>query len=871
MSELEADSLRTPEVELFGESGHLFIRRVNHVPLNRHLVAGRIEAENMPEVIQALAQLPLVTLDGRPTTIGGPLPGVCVRVRDVESGVLARLEQDPKITEVFVNGALRCGQVLHPIGAHGLHDKAFKTLRRGRKLRPEEYERFVDKVLPGLRKALPVYIESTVLSGGVKLRPYLLLKTSREDDVLHTQGDLVYGKPPIARIVEKQLVLAQDAPMPGRDLRHEELLAEHLQDQFGMTPGQRITVKGGAAHILARRICDAGGEEVEVEGNAHHIFARQHQLIANMRWEEDGPQIWFQTRSAAAAQDPSGDGTQSEASAPSGEGLQVDAGAALEAWYRGDNYLFSDHGGLLELPQEWLEQHADSLAAVLAQRPGKERPLAPHLVEDLRQLSAALDRPATGQWKQRLSRAIDRIETRAATLPEDLKAELRHYQLDGVSWLQTLRDAGLGALLADDMGLGKTLQALCTVRGKTLIVTPTSVLHGWADEIDRFRPSLTYTTYHGPQRHLDDESDVVLTTYTILRLDRAALAQRRWDCVILDEAQTIKNANSQVAQAVFELHSDFRLALTGTPIENRLEDLWSQFHFLNRGLLGGRRDFLRRYSQVENKNEEDSRMQRLRQRIAPFILRRRKSEVLAELPPRTEVQLRVELNEQERDIYQTVFAATREDLVARVLANASVLEVLEALLRLRQAACHPALVPGYAQLNNQSSAKTRELVGILKEITAEGHKALVFSQWTSFMDLIGQQLKEAGIAYLRLDGSTRNRGDVVRGFQEGDEAPVLLASLRAGGTGLNLTAADHVFLMDPWWNPAVEDQAADRAHRLGQQNPVMIHRLIADDTIEQKVLSLQQHKRRLAASALDAGSQQGSLTKDELLALLDIR
>jgi len=356
----------------------------------------------------------------------------------------------------------------------------------------------------------------------------------------------------------------------------------------------------------------------------------------------------------------------------------------------------------------------------------------------------------------------------------------------------------------------------------------------------------------------------VLTTYAILRIDIERLASMEWDTIVLDEAQAIKNPESQVAQAAYRLRGKFRMTLTGTPVENRLDELWSQMHFLNPGLLGGRRDFQERIAQPVAEGIAGS-AARLRERIRPFLLRRLKRDVAPELPARTEVVLRCPLPPEERKVYSAIQAATVPGVVQKLREGAGVIAALEALLRLRQACCHPALVPGQQA---DSSAKIELLIDQLDESIAEGHKALVFSQWTSMLDLLEPHLVSNSMAFVRLDGSTRDREEVVRTFQSEEGPPVMLLSLKAGGTGLNLTAADHVFLLDPWWNPAVEDQAADRAHRIGQQRPVIIHRLVAEATIEESILALQGRKREVAEAALGTGDAALSISRDDLIDML---
>ncbi|MDB4982562.1 MAG: SNF2/helicase domain protein, partial [Myxococcales bacterium] len=508
------------------------------------------------------------------------------------------------------------------------------------------------------------------------------------------------------------------------------------------------------------------------------------------------------------------------------------------------------------------------VADLLAARDAAGR-LAPHALPRLGLLCDDLNepRPAGLDRLQPLFESFDHLPE--PTLPADLVATLRPYQRQGVAWLSFLRGARLGGVLADDMGLGKTLQALCIVvasPGKgTLVVCPTSVLHNWAAEARRFRPSLRVSIYHGPDRQLDDDADLTITSYALLRLDAAVLEKKKWRNVFLDEAQAIKNPESQVARAAFALDAEFRLALSGTPVENRLDELWSLMHFANRGLLGGRGDFDARTARAIAAGEPGA-AERLRARIRPFVLRRMKRDVAPELPPRTEAILRVELDERERAVYDAVRAAGRAEVVALLASGGGgVMRALEMLLRLRQAASHAALVPGQTAT---TSSKVETLVEALAAAAADGHKSLVFSQWTSFLDLVEPHLPRAGLAFTRLDGTTRDRAGVVASFQADDGPPVLLVSLKAGGSGLNLTAADHVFLCDLWWNPAVEDQAADRAHRIGQDKPVTIYRLVALDTVEERILALQEQKRALVDTALGDAAAAAALTRDDLLALL---
>jgi len=543
-------------------------------------------------------------------------------------------------------------------------------------------------------------------------------------------------------------------------------------------------------------------------------------------------------------------------------GRGVDPKAVLRAWRKGSSLVPLTDGGFAPLPLDWLERFGDRLSDLLAAREARGAlPLSS--LPDLARLCEELDAPPPPDF-ERLRNLVDDFEQIPETpLPQTLSSQLRDYQRLGVNWLVFLKRAGLGALLADDMGLGKTLQALCALEGRSLVAAPTSVLRNWMDEAERFRPELSLCLYHGPRRELDGRADLTVTSHALLRQDQERLNTVDWDTVVIDESQAIRNPETDLARAAFAIRARFRVSLTGTPIENRLNDLWSQLHFLNTGFLSGLSDFEQRYVRpIENGETEP--LDRLRERIRPFFLRRLKSEVAPELPPRTEITLRSDLSDPERKVYEAVRLAARRDVVAKLEAKGSVLTALEALLRLRQAACHPGLVPGQEAT---TSSKTELLLESLETATAEGHKSLVFSQWTSMLDLLEPHLRARDLPFLRLDGSTRDRGAVVRRFQEDESTSVFLISLKAGGTGLNLTAADHVFLFDPWWNPAVEEQAFDRAHRIGQDKPVFVHRLVASGTVEERILILQEEKRSLAD--MTTGGAPAGLTREDLLRLIE--
>jgi superfamily II DNA or RNA helicase len=758
-------------------------------------------------------------------------------------GCVVRLEAPPDFERAAMPGIGYCrGAVLRILDMTEAAGMSFERLP-SETLYPEgRLAELAGQVLPALRARTEVDVRAQRLRPAPPgVTPRAVVEVAQRGAALVVAGRIVYGDPPCARLDGERFV-SLAATEVERDRRAERRLVRELES-LGIEPGQRFELEGAAAWTMARRLKSFDGE---VQGSAHRTMYPDEPLDVDVAMSADDVEVRFERG-----------------------GAKADAEAVLAAYARGDEVVPLLGGGWGKLPVGWLERHGQRLSDLLAAREGGKLPRAarPALAALARELGEPPPPELAG-----LERLFDGGALPVSTLPADLSAELRGYQRAGVDWLSFLRDAGLGALLADDMGLGKTLEVLCALRGRALVVCPLSVVHGWQNEIARFRPGLRVAVYHGEGRAIDRNADVTLTTYGLLRSDIEVLEQERWDVAVLDEAQNVKNPASAVARASYRLEARFRVALTGTPIENRLEELWSLLHFACPGLLGGLAAFRERYDGPIASGDASA-LVRMRARIRPFVLRRTKSEVLRELPPRSEAVLFCELDEQERVLYDALLHATREDVVARLERGGSVLEALEALLRLRQAACDPALVPGQASLATdedgkpRASSKVRRLVESLEEAAADGHRALVFSQWTSLLDRIEPQLDAAGIAHDRLDGSTRDRAGVVARFQ-GGSVPVLLVSLKAGGTGLNLTAADHVFLVDPWWNPAVEDQAADRAHRIGQERPVLVYRLVATGTVEERILALQANKRALAEAALSGTGAAARLTRADLMELL---
>ena len=483
--------------------------------------------------------------------------------------------------------------------------------------------------------------------------------------------------------------------------------------------------------------------------------------------------------------------------------------------------------------------------------------------------------------------ALGPRRTARVVAPERLCAELRPYQRDGVAWLQHLRTHDAGGVLADDMGLGKTLQTIAHVllekeQGRldrpAMVVTLTSLVGNWKRELQRFAPTLRVATFHGPDRHAAlpelAKADVVITTYPLVGRDRDELAKIPLHLLVLDEAHAIKNSDAQAAEAVRALDARHRLCLTGTPIENHLGELWSLFEFLNPGLLGERGEFTAQFRAPIEGSGDQVRLEALRDRVRPFILRRTKDTVAPELPAKTQLVRAVELAGVQRELYESIRVAAhadvRQHIRQRGLAG-STIAILDALLKLRQVCCDPRLVNVDAARGVSGSAKLEILLELIANQLADGRRILIFSQFARMLGLISESLLARGTRHVALTGNTTDRQKPIDAFQNG-RADVFLISLKAGGAGLNLTTADTVIHYDPWWNPAAQAQATDRAHRIGQTKPVFVHDLIVAGSVEERMLGLQRHKRLLANAVLDQGSAAGSsLTErdvDDLLAPL---
>ena len=586
-----------------------------------------------------------------------------------------------------------------------------------------------------------------------------------------------------------------------------------------------------------------------------------------------------------------------------GKAAATGAAQALNATLQLPPYIYikQDGSGYLRLPCEPLRPWLQALLELMAERSSlkehdfKGRALRLSRLEALRVGAALLadSREATGwQGSDKLREMVSQLAGHSALpdlpAPAGLMAELRPYQLHGLRWLQFLRTHGLGGILADDMGLGKTLQTLAHILTEknagrldlpVLIMAPVSLMGNWRREAMRFTPGLSVLVLHGSQRHqlAHDMArhDIVIAPYSLLQRDRERWQAQAWHLVVLDEAQNIKKANTHAAKIVSELNTRHRLCLSGTPMENHLGDLWSLFYFLMPGFLGSQARFRALYRTPIEKHQDSERAERLRHRVTPFMLRRHKRDVVTDLPEKQVAISSVALGDSQADLYETIRLSTektvRDALGNKGLAHSHI-QILDALLKLRQVCCDPRLLALPEAQKARHSAKLDMLMELLPEMLAEGRKVLLFSQFTSMLALIEQELEKRDIPWVKLTGQSQNREQLIERFTSG-EVPLFLISLKAGGVGLNLTQADTVIHYDPWWNPAAEAQATDRVHRIGQTQSVMVYKLVAQGTIEERILDLQERKAALAESLYSGSSshtvrEAPMFTEDDLEALL---
>ena len=702
------------------------------------------------------------------------------------------------------------------------------------------------------------------VSSDEPVRPVLELDAPRGRSTLgRVSFEYDQQRVPLRR--EARLLLLEPRKVLERDraLEHEALLAlahagfELLPKNARSAAGNDVKISTGQLLSGVRKLLEAG----------FIVFAegKRYRTLTSFEVRVDSGLDWFELNGSARF-----------------GATQVPLPQLLKG-ARASHIVELGDGSRGLLPSEWLERWG-GFAALTPERNAGLRFSARQIgVAEamLEALDASALVPGLAQLREQVS-SFQQISPLAA--PAGFLGALRPYQAHGYSWLGALSELKVGACLADDMGLGKTIQVLAHLsrtheRTRTdqrsapsLVVMPRSLLANWRAEAARFAPNLRVHTHWGADRsevqHAFHDVDVVLTTYGTLRLDISELAKLELATVVLDEAQAIKNDASATAKCARQLRAAHRIALSGTPIENHLGELWSLFEFLNPGMLGELPELGRALDKGQAKPETLKLIQRV---LRPFVLRRTKQEVAKDLPARSEQTLFVDLEADERQRYEELLRFYQASIKKQGLSDPtrSTPQVLEALLRLRQAACHPGLID--RKRTSERSSKIELLLEQLRGVLQEGHKALIFSQFTSLLGILRERLQEEGIAFEYLDGKTKDREACVARFQNDPALPVFLVSLKAGGVGLNLTAADYVFILDPWWNPAVEAQAIDRAHRIGQTRPVIAYRLLARNTVEERVAQLQDQKRQLVAAVMgDEGAFAGKLTRDDLESLLDL-
>ncbi len=822
---------------------------------------------------------PVVTVDGAvlPASavdmVGTPVHGVVVEA----SSVVPR--------SVLARGGLLLAP-LEPTASPQLST----LLQEGRRLDipAADLPRFLREYYPGLRQVVPLRSSD----GSVELpevgEPTLALT------VTHVPGpgvELAWGfsYPVGSDHVRVPLAAGADGPAV-RDRDAERALLEQVWPVLEALPGL-VGEVDGEPHLLPRTtltglatvrftgdvqpVLENAGVDVQTVGTPTEFRWTGSAPLIELSATESGERDWFDLGVTVSV-----------------DGEQIPFHPLFVALARGDSHLVLDSGTWFSIERPELEQLRTLIeeARELQDRPTDDLRISAYqadLWDELTHLGVVQEQSA--RWDAAVKGLLEASpESDPAPLPAGLRAELRPYQLDGYRWLTFLRRHGLGGILADDMGLGKTVQALAMVlhavdppdggqgvREPFLVVAPTSVVPNWVHEAERFAPGLRVVAISQTERTSAASvaeqvagAHVVVTSYSLFRLDAAAYQGLPWAGLLLDEAQFVKNHQGRTHLVARRLDAPFKLAITGTPLENSLMELWSLLSIVAPGLYPNPRRFATQYANPIAKGDRE-RLALLRRRTRPLMRRRTKEQVASELPPKVEQVLEVELNPKHRRIYQTHLQRERQKVLRLIdEPDRNRFAILRSITLLRRLSLDPALVDDtYAGV---AASKVDVLLERLAEVIEEGHRALVFSQFTGFLATVRTRLDAEGISYSYLDGRTRDRAARLERFRSGDD-PVFLISLKAGGVGLNLTEADYVFILDPWWNPAVEAQAVDRTHRIGQDRTVMVYRLVATGTIEEKVMQLKERKLELFTSVMDAddGALAGALTGEDLAGLLE--
>ncbi|MGH3697523.1 MAG: SNF2-related protein [Pseudonocardiaceae bacterium] len=822
----------------------------------------------------SLVIAPVLRLDGPGQSTGDEMPVVFIGTdgHGVVHVSRTQVQSNPNPTE----WSFRLAKLAHPVAP-----PLQRMVLEGQQLPvPEgQADRFRDDIYPRLRQLATVVSSDGAFTPPVISEPTLVLQASygdRHDLSLEWQWAYEVGDTAV------RVPLAPSGAEDGfRDPAAERAVLSALDvplDQFGLGFGSDLVPRAQLAGLTTMRFTTevlpllAGAPGVAVERSGEPVDYREATdslRIGVSTTDVTGDADWFDLGVRITV-----------------EGRQVPFTDVFMALAAGESHLLLPDGAYFSLHKPELVTLRMLIEEARALQDAPAGPLRisrfqASLWEELATLGV-VDRQARA-WQQQVAGLLSTDGLAGTELPATLTAQLRPYQRDGFGWLAFLWQHRLGGILADDMGLGKTVQALALIchakqadpgMSPFLIVAPTSVVSNWAAEAARFAPGIVVVTITDTLARRGQDlpdvvagADVVVTSYTLFRLDADAYAEAGWSGLILDEAQFTKNHQSKVHQCARRCPAPFKLAITGTPMENNLMELWSLLSITAPGLFPSPTRFREHYSRPIEKQGDAELLARLRRRIKPLVKRRTKEQVAADLPAKQEQLLMVELDPRHRRIYQRHLQRERQKVLGLIDdVDRNRFTILRSLTLLRQLSLHPGLVePEHRQLD---CAKIDALVGQLGEVIDGGHRALVFSQFTGFLAHVRERLDDTGVAYSYLDGTTRNRPEVVRRFKDGT-VPVFLISLKAGGFGLNLTEADYVFLLDPWWNPATEAQAVDRTHRIGQTRNVMVYRLIAKDTIEEKVLALANRKAELFAGVMNDGNVFGSaLNADDIRALL---
>ena len=739
----------------------------------------------------------------------------------------------------------------------------------------EETAAFFDTFLLPLAEQVTVTGEGVIWEEQAASDPLPRLYLSEDDGAMQVHLRFGYGDLEVSadRAAGETLLVRKPGSMTlvrlSRCLDAEQRWAEALSERGlkrGAEPGQFVLrARTDAVDFLLTQIPKLTAEGYEIYGEAELASAKVNRSVPTIAFRVSSEIDWFDVSATVQFGD-----------------TEISLKDVRKAVRRRERFVKLADGSIGEIPADWLEKYRYLFSLADETEEGLRLAGAQvTLLDELFLEGEQVEADAEFQRRREHLRGFERIEP--AAMPTGLHGELRPYQKSGIDWLHFLHEYGFGGCLADDMGTGKTFTTLAFLqslseshhaKAATLLVLPRSLIFNWEREAAKFTPGLRLMNHAHAARAKDvaqfDDYDLVLTTYGILLRDIELLRQHRFHYVILDEAQAIKNPLSQSAKAVRLLQADHRLSLTGTPVENSTVELWSQFAFLNPGLLGGFEHFRTEFAGAIEKNHDEVAAAFLRKLVHPFILRRTKDQVATDLPPRTEEILSVEMGPGQKKLYEKTRDYYRDQilgLVGKEGISDVRMKILEGLLRLRQIANHPRLVE---PASRAASGKFEQLLETLETLRAEGHKALVFSQFVSMLSLVREALDSRKIPYAYLDGRTKDRQGRVDDFQNNPDLPFFLISLKAGGVGLNLTAADYVIHIDPWWNPAVEMQATDRTHRIGQTRPVFVYKMITRDTVEEKILLLQERKRALVSQLISTETSFfKSLTKQDIELLFE--